>query len=176
MQKNKCLFFDRDGVINKRIIDSYVTNPSEFELNKNILPILNFCDDNNILKIIITNQQGISKGVMTELELTNVHNYMNNIMIENKISPFDDIYFASELKNTEPFRRKPSPKMLFEAMSKYNLNHKDCIFIGDSKSDVDAAKNAKIKSIYYNKEDYDIANLSSLNTNDIIEFLSENLI
>lgn len=176
MQKNKCLFFDRDGVINKRIVDSYVTKETEFELNINILPILNFCDDNNLLKIIITNQQGISKGIMTELELNNVHNYMNNIMIENKISPFDDIYFASEFKNTEPFRRKPSPKMLLEAMKKFDLHRNECIFIGDSKSDVDAANNANIKSIYYNDEDYDRANLSSLNTNDIIEFLSVNFI
>lgn len=176
MQKNRCLFFDRDGVINKRIVDSYVTKSSEFVLNKDILPILNFCDDNYLLKIIITNQQGISKGIMTELELNNVHNYMNNIMIENKISPFDGIYFASEFKNTEPFRRKPSPKMLLEAMTKFNLHKNDCMFIGDSKSDVDAANNANIKSIYYNIEDYDNANLNSIDSSEIIQFLKENLV
>jgi len=121
MQNKKCVFFDRDGVINKRIIDSYVTKQSEFEINLDILPILKFCDDNNFLKIIITNQQGIGKSMMNELDLESVHNFINNILLENQISTFDDIYFASELKNTEPFRRKPSPKMLLEAMKKYDL-------------------------------------------------------
>lgn len=167
----KCLFFDRDGVVNKRIIGSYVTKPEDFELNIDIIPLIRFCDDNNILKIIVTNQQGIGKNIMTLEDLSNVHNYMNQLLLTHSLNKFDDVYFASELHSENLIRRKPSPAMIIEAMTKYKLNIDNCAMIGDSKTDIQAAKNAGIKSIFYSGEFYELANLTSLDINEIIEFI-----
>lgn len=167
----KCLFFDRDGVINKRIIGSYVTKQEEFELNDDILKLIEFCDKNNILKIIITNQQGIEKKIMTENDLSNVHKYMNQLLIQKSLKPFNDIYYATELASDNPIKRKPSPKMILDAITKYNLNPDDCIMIGDSKSDIEAANNASIKSIFYSQDNYQLADISTNNILNIIKYL-----
>jgi D-glycero-D-manno-heptose 1,7-bisphosphate phosphatase len=169
----KCLFFDRDGVVNKRIVGAYVTKPEEFELNIDILPLIRFCDEYDILKIIVTNQQGIGKNIMTIEDLSNVHNYMNQLLLIHSLKNFDDIYFASELHSENLIRRKPSPAMIIEAMKKFELNIADCAMIGDSKTDIQAARNAGIKSIYYHDELYELANLTSLDVNEIIEFIKK---
>lgn len=169
----KCVFFDRDGVINERIVDDYVKKESDFKLNNDILPLLKYCDENNFLKIIITNQQGIGKGLMSEKDLSIIHKYMNNLLIENSIKEFDEIYYATELASVQPKRRKPSPEMLFEAMDKYNLKSEECVLIGDSKTDIQAGNNAKIKSIFYSEVVYENAVVSTKNIIKIIDFISK---
>ena len=60
-------------------------------------------------------------------------------------------FFATELPETEnsKTRRKPSPKMIEEAIEKYNLNRENCFMIGDKDIDVQAAKNAKIRGFLF---------------------------
>ena len=171
----KCIFFDRDGVINKRIIGSYVKHFSEFELNMKILPLLKFCDNHNFLKIIITNQQGIAKEYMTLEEVDLVHNQMNDLLFSNYgVKRFDSIFIASEFENSPPFRRKPSAKMIFEAKEKHHINLGLSFMIGDSETDIVAGNNANLKTIFYSDEELDIADFCSNEINVIIEFIKNN--
>lgn len=173
----KCLFFDRDGVINKRLVGSYVKSFDEFELNKNILPIFKFCDENDYIKIVVTNQQGIAKGYMTLEEVEYVHNQFNELLINQyNIKPFLDFFIASEIRDSPPFRRKPSPKMLVEAKEKYNIDLENSFMIGDMESDIISGNSAGVKTIYYSDKKLDTADLSSLNTDEIIRFIDKELI
>lgn len=170
----KCLFFDRDGVINKRLVGSYVKSFDEFELNKNILPIFKFCDENDYIKIVVTNQQGIAKGYMTLEEVEYVHNQFNELLItQYNIKPFVDFLIASEFRDSPPFRRKPSPKMLIEAKVKYNIDLENSFMIGDMESDIIAGNYAGVKTIYFSENKLDIADLSSFNAEEIIRFIEK---
>ena len=168
----KCVFFDRDGVINTRIVGSYVKSFNEFELNENILPIFKFCDENDYIKIVVTNQQGIAKGYMTLEEVENVHNQLNDLLKKQyNIHPFVDFYIASEFRDSPPFRRKPSPKMLLEAKEKYNIDLSKSFMIGDMESDIIAGNSAGVSTIFYSESKLNIANLSSFDSDEIIKFI-----
>ena len=78
----KALFIDRDGIVNKKIPDDYVKNIEEFSFQDEILPILQWGKSRDYLLILITNQQGIGKGVMSESDLQTTHNHMNSILLD----------------------------------------------------------------------------------------------
>lgn len=143
----KCIFFDRDGIINKRLMDNYVMKIEEFEFIDDIFPILKFADDHNFLKIVVTNQQGVGKGLMSDKELIKIHEYMNQELEKRTIKRFDEIHYCTDLKNTGSKRRKPEPGMLLEAIEKFGIDPKESWMIGDTDSDMLAGKRAGVKTI-----------------------------
>lgn len=153
MSLKKCIFFDRDGVVNKRLVGDYVKKISEFEFKSDFLEFFNRLSD-NYLKIIITNQQGIGKGLMTENDLANIHSHMQRHLSENFGKNFDDIYFCPDLKELNSFRRKPNPGMILEAMDKWKIEASRSWMIGDSESDIVAGSKAGLKTIFISDKQY----------------------
>ena len=99
--------------------------------------------------IVITNQSGISRGYFTSKDVTNLHEWMNKILKKEGIQ-INDFFFSEDLPNNNPeSRRKPSPKMINEAVEKYNLDKTRCFMVGDKKTDLIAAKNASIKGFLF---------------------------
>ena len=74
IQQNSCLFLDRDGVINKRLMDGYITNWSDFVFIDGVFEALNILQQQFSTIVIVTNQQGIGKGLYTIEDLNNIHN------------------------------------------------------------------------------------------------------
>jgi len=114
--------------------------------------------DADYLTIVITNQQGIGKGLLTDEELDIVHQKMNEDIIKNCSKTFDDILYCGSLHSDNSPRRKPNPGMLFEAIEKHNIDVSKSYMIGDSLRDAQAAKSAGVRSILigdFNKEDAD---------------------
>ena len=111
---------------------------------------LKILKENNFLIIIISNQSGVARGYFSEQDVHNLHKWINLQLSKHNIK-IDDFFFATELPDTEisKTRRKPSPKMIEEAIEKYNLNRDDCFMIGDKNIDVLAAKNAKIRGFLF---------------------------
>jgi len=70
---NKALFLDRDGVINERIVGGYVQRPDEFHLIDAILPVLQAARAAGYKLVLITNQQGVGKGLMSREDLDALH-------------------------------------------------------------------------------------------------------
>ncbi|PKL85513.1 MAG: HAD family hydrolase [Ignavibacteriae bacterium HGW-Ignavibacteriae-1] len=144
---NKAIFFDRDGIINKRLVDEYVCKIEDFELMDEIIGILKYVKMKGYLAIVITNQQGIGKGLMSEDDLIILHDYMQNILQERAGERFDAIFYCPELAESNHPRRKPNPGMILEAMELFDIDPKQSLMIGDSISDAQAAINAGIKGI-----------------------------
>ena len=94
--KEWTLFLDRDGVINDRIIDGYVTQIEEFVFLPNVLEAFKIFKNRFKRVIIVTNQQGVGKGIMRYKDVENVHNFMIQ-MIENHGGKVDKIYFCPQL-------------------------------------------------------------------------------
>lgn len=154
---NKAFFFDRDGIVNV-LLDGYVRFYEEFIFTDEFFQIYKKIIDAGYLTIVITNQQGIGKGLMTDEELAIVHQKMNKDIIINCGNTFVDIFYCGSLHSEESFRRKPNPGMLYEAIEKYDIDVNKSYMIGDSLRDAQAAKTAGVKSILigdFNKEDAD---------------------
>lgn len=145
---NKCFFFDRDGIINLKLENDYVKTIEEFVFIDDIFQILKQIKDEGYMIIIVTNQQGVGKGLMSENELNKIHNYMQNEIIKRVGFGFDAIYYCTDLAEINSYRRKPNPGMLVEAIDKFNINAEKSYIIGDSESDIIAGKKVGLKTIY----------------------------
>ena len=74
LSKNKAFFLDRDGVINKE--KKYITKKSQFIFMNGVKKAIKYLNKKNYLVIIITNQAGIAKGLLTEVKLKEIHDFM----------------------------------------------------------------------------------------------------
>ena len=141
------LFLDRDGVINYKIENDYVKSVNEFEFIPEFIHVIK---DLSLLFnriIIITNQQGIGKGLMSISDLNEIHEHMLNTINDNN-GKIDKIYFCPHLASENCFCRKPSPGMIQKAFQDYpDINRSKSYFIGDSDSDMKAGKSEKLISI-----------------------------
>lgn len=167
------VFFDRDGIVNERIVGDYVKSIKEFQFIPDFFTTFQIVLSCDCYSFLVSNQQGIGKGLMTEHDLQEIHHFMNLKLISITDYTFDEIFFCSSLDEQNDYRRKPNPGMIIEAIGKYKLDKTKCIFIGDSLSDVKAGKNAGIKTILISREslmedekaDYQFDSLKELNSN-----------
>ena len=144
---NKACFLDRDGVLNEDV--GYLHKSQDFKWIDGAVEAIKLLKKNNFLVIVITNQSGISRGYFTSKDVTNLHEWMNKILKKEGIQ-INDFFFSADLPNNNPeSRRKPSPKMINEAVEKYNLDKTRCFMVGDKKTDLIAAKNASIKGFLF---------------------------
>ncbi|MFP4527800.1 MAG: D-glycero-alpha-D-manno-heptose-1,7-bisphosphate 7-phosphatase [Candidatus Kapaibacterium sp.] len=144
---NKAVFFDRDGVVNRKLAGDYVKKIDEFEFIDGFTDVLRMVKDAGWLAILITNQQGIGKGIMTDDDLMLVHEYMQREIKDMTGFQFDEIYYCPHLEGSGSKFRKPAPGMLLEAIDKWDIPRASAWMLGDSPKDATAAKRAGIKSI-----------------------------
>ena len=137
------LFIDRDGVINKHILGDYVKCREEFEFLPGVFEA--FAKWNKQLKhiIIVTNQRGIGKGVMSEDDLNDIHSMMVS-EIERHGGRVDKIYYCTALTDADP-NRKPNTGMFLQAIKDFpDIRRETSLMIGDSESDMLFAMNCGI--------------------------------
>ncbi|MBR77165.1 MAG: phosphatase [Flavobacteriales bacterium] len=151
-KKFDTLFLDRDGVINHKIENDYVKSIQDFKFIPEFIYVVK---DLSLLFnriIIITNQQGIGKGLMSICDLNEIHEYMLNTINDNN-GKIDKIYFCPHLASENCFCRKPSPGMIQKAFQDYpDIDRSKSYFIGDSDSDMQAGKAEKLISIKVSSE------------------------
>ena len=148
INKDWTLFLDRDGVINVRIIDGYVTKIEEFEFLPNVIEALKIFKEKFKYIIVATNQQGVGKGIMKFEDVETVHQFMVQQVAENG-GKIDKVYFCPQLKSVPDNYRKPSPKMAYFAKNDFpDIDLSKSIMIGDMYSDVEFGRNAGMKTIF----------------------------
>ena len=148
INKDWTLFLDRDGVINVRIIDGYVTKIDEFEFLPNVIEALKIFKKKFKHIIVVTNQQGVGKGIMKFEDVEEVHRFMVQKVADNE-GKIDKVYFCPQLKSVLDNYRKPSPKMAYFAQNDFpDIDLSKSIMIGDMYSDVEFGKNAGMKTIF----------------------------
>ncbi len=155
MKKTKSgwtIFLDRDGVINQRRPDDYVKSWNEFRFLPGVLKTLKvlkpICDH----LFIVTNQQGIAKGVMTEQALWQVHARMKKV-IRKQGGHVDAIYYCPASSSQTPSCRKPNPWMGYRAKKEFpSINFKKSVMVGDSISDIEFGKNLQMITVYIHPE------------------------
>lgn len=150
------LFLDRDGVINQRLKDNYVTGADEFEFLDGALAAFGTLAAHFKTIAVVTNQQGIGKGLMTEDDLIGVHAHMLEC-ISDEGGRIDEIYHCAGLASNNPACRKPEIGMAKEAQEDFpNIDFAKSIMVGDTLSDMKFGENAGMKRVFIttNGEDH----------------------
>ncbi|MCL2131820.1 MAG: HAD-IIIA family hydrolase [Lentimicrobiaceae bacterium] len=138
------LFLDRDGVINKRIVDGYVENVSDFHFLPFVPQAISLCKTVFGRIFVVTNQQGIGKGIMTEEQLSLIHTHL-----KEQVPEIDAIYHSPYLACENNAMRKPNIGMAVAAKKDYpEINFQKSIMVGDSQSDIDFGKNAGMFTVF----------------------------
>jgi D-glycero-D-manno-heptose 1,7-bisphosphate phosphatase len=144
----KIAFIDRDGVINKKAQDHcYITKIDDFTFNDGIFEFIKKIVDDGFEIIIITNQRGIARGIITIDQLNEIHSFLLARMKEKGIEILDIFYCPHEKNSCNC--RKPKPGLLIQAFDKYKIDKSRSILISDSIDDVGMGKNFGIaKNIF----------------------------
>lgn len=152
--KQKAVFLDRDGTINKYV--GFLRNPEEFELIPGVAQTIKKLNDAGYLVIVVTNQPVIARGEVTTDELNTIHNKMETLLGKEG-AYVDAIYYCPhhphkgfegeipELK-LDCDCRKPKPGMLLQAARDFNIDLESSWMLGDSENDILAGKNAGCKT------------------------------
>ncbi len=144
--KNKAVFLDRDGVINKEQ-GNYVTHLEDFIINIGVVEALKIFRDKNYLLIVISNQGGIAKGICTKEEVDYLHHHLHRSFKNNGIQLSAIYYCPHHPDVTNCICRKPDSQMLEKAMARFNIDPLQSYFIGDADRDMEAGKKAGVKTI-----------------------------
>ena len=153
--KQKCIFLDRDGTINKYV--GFLRNINDFELLPGVSEAIKLINRSDYICVVVTNQPVIARGEVSFEELQDIHNKMETLLGKEG-AYLDAIYFCPHHpdKGFEGERvelkikcdcRKPNIGMLNKAKEKFNIDYNESYMIGDSDLDIKTAKNANVKSI-----------------------------
>ena len=146
--KSWSLFLDRDGVINRRVPGAYIEFPAQFKFTKNCLEAMVVFKKifNRIL--VVTNQQGIGKGIMTESQLAEIHSFMKE-EVESFDGKIDGVYHCPELAKDNPDCRKPNSGMAFQAKNDFpEIDFSKSVMVGDSLSDMEFGKRLNMTTVF----------------------------
>ena len=152
--KQKAIFLDRDGTINKYV--GFLRNIDNFELLPTVSEAIKMINRSGYLAIVVTNQPVIARGEVTYAELDQIHNKMETLLGEEG-AYLDAVYycphhpdkgFEGEVKELkfDCDCRKPKPGMLLKAAEDFNIDLKSSWMIGDGKYDKGAGKAAGCKT------------------------------
>lgn len=151
--KRKAIFFDRDGIVNIRPVGDYIKSIEEFRLLPDFLDFFAKIKQKGYLAILISNQQGVGKGIMSEDDLAFLDEYMQNEISIRLGTNFDDTYYCTALAEEKSPRRKPEPGMLLEAIEYWNIDPAQSWMVGDSPNDIIAGQKAGVKTILVTSEE-----------------------
>ncbi len=153
-QKQKAVFLDRDGTINKYV--GFLTNIGDFELLPGVADAIKTINTSGYLAIVATNQPVVARGEVTKSQLEEIHNKMETLLgLEGAY--LDAIYYCPhhphkgyegeipELK-VDCDCRKPKPGMLLRAAKDFNIDLEKSWMIGDGVNDIKAGKAAGCKT------------------------------
>ena len=147
IDKRWSLFLDRDGVINDEILGRYILNWDQFHFSKNVLKSLSILNEKFGPIVIVSNQRGVSKGLMAEEDLLNIHQKMQ-AEISGAGGRIDQIYYCTDLDDN-CFRRKPNPGMAYEAQLEFpTIDFSRSIMVGNKPGDMEFGRTAGMFTVF----------------------------
>jgi len=147
----KTLFLDRDGVINQRPGNGYVTLWEEFHFLPGVLEAMKIFSPCFKRIIVVTNQQGIGKGLMTIEDFERINTKMLDA-VEKQGGHIDAVYFCPDLASKKDSCRKPCIKMAQRAKIQFpEIDFRKSIIAGDTETDMIFGRNAEMTTVMIGK-------------------------
>jgi histidinol-phosphate phosphatase family protein len=145
-EKKPVIFLDRDGVINQCAPPhEYILNSGNFVFLPGVKKTIGQLNTLGFRVVIITNQRGIARGLLTWNQLNNIHVYMMNEL--NKDGAHVDAIYVCPHDNDECNCRKPQIGLFEQAEKDFEIDKSNSWMIGDSDTDVQAGQRYGIKTI-----------------------------
>ena len=144
--KSPALFIDRDGTIIKQIDGHYISSIEQIELIENIFPAILMLQNEGYLIIIVTNQAGINKGILSNEQVDEINQHIIQLMKKQGID-ISAVYVCPHKPDEQCKCRKPQPGLLLKAAKEYNIDLENSIIIGDTDKDTEAGLNAGLKKV-----------------------------
>lgn len=172
MITNRAIFWDRDGVLVQLLADRQDglknVGPQKFDdfkVMEGAREVLKQIKAKGFLNIMATNQPDIARNKLSWEELNRMHDFL-----KTNVPALDAIYVCPHHDQDACHCRKPKSGLLLDAAKDYHLDLNKCFMVGDAQKDIDAAKNAGVKSIlfstHYNQGvwgyDFAIQNLAEI--------------
>ena len=145
----KVVFLDRDGVINEPPgAARYVCTWREFKFKEGALTMLSALFAKGYRLVVITNQQGVGKGLIDHDELKRIHANMCAV-VERHGARIDGVYFCPHLATEGCECRKPMPGLIDQALKTlgYQIDLGRSWFVGDAPTDVEAGQRAGLRTV-----------------------------
>tara|TARA_Y100000590_G_scaffold404294_1_gene491666 strand:+ start:254 stop:796 length:543 start_codon:yes stop_codon:yes gene_type:complete len=136
MIKYDCIFFDRDGTVNYD--PGYISKLKYFNFFEFAMEAMTLLANVSDKFIMVTNQSGVSRGLIDEADLLNINDFIASKLIANNI-PLVKICYCTDPPGLISERRKPGTGMFLEASREFDINLGKCLMIGDSISDIEPA-------------------------------------
>lgn len=154
--KQKAIFLDRDGTINKYV--GFLTKLEQFELLPGVAEAIKKINKSGYLAIVVTNQPVIARGDCTWEELQEIHDKMET-ELGKKGAFLDAIYICPHHKDNgfvgerpeykfDCDCRKPKTGLFLQAAKDFNIDMTQSIMIGDSNSDIMSGQTAGCRKSY----------------------------
>jgi len=146
------IFLDRDGVVNKKAPEGdYIKSSKELRLIRGAAKAIKYFNDRGFLVIIITNQGGIGKGIMTEKDFKEIMDDLQKIL-KKKGAHIDAYYYCPDINEDSP-NRKPNIGMFLQAKKDFpEIDFRNSFVIGDSWRDIEAGKRIGAKTVLISEE------------------------
>lgn len=152
--KQKAIFLDRDGTINKYV--GFLTNIDQFELIDGVSEAIKKINHSEYLAVVITNQPVIARGEVSLEELDEIHNKMQTLL-GNDGAYVDAIYYCPHhpdkgfVGERPEYKivcdcRKPKPGLIMQAAKDFNIDLSQSYMIGDGNNDIECGNNAGCKT------------------------------
>jgi len=142
----EAVFIDRDGVINENLDGDYIKDWEEFKFLPGSLQSLKLLKANEIKVIIVSNQSGVAKGLMTEEQLKNVsENFLKKVRAYG--GEIEAIYYCIHDSDENCECRKPKPGLFLKAAQDFEIDLKKTYTVGDYISDIEAGVAVGSKTI-----------------------------
>lgn len=146
---NKCIFLDRDGVLNRERGD-YTYKIEDFELISGVEEALRQLKKNKFILIVITNQAGISRGRYNRQQMEACHEYLQ----DSCGGIIDAIYYCPYHPSiTSSIARKPDTLMFEKAIAKFNIDVSQSWMVGDKERDIIPANKLGIKTVLIDEKE-----------------------
>jgi D-glycero-D-manno-heptose 1,7-bisphosphate phosphatase len=172
------VFLDRDGTLNED--PGYLGDPEKVKLYPGTGEILSLLkNDLNLKLIVVSNQSGIARGLISQKEVESVNGKINEMLKEYNVE-IDAFYFCPSHPDfsspEECICRKPEPYMVLKASKDFNIDLTGSYLIGDAVSDIECGMNAGVKTIlvrtgYGNDSFYTLQKLNKIPT-----FVADNIL
>lgn len=146
MRLPKLVLLDRDGVINHDVGAPGVLTPSDFLLTPGAGEAIGTLQRLGCGVVVVTNQSCVGRELIDDNQLKEIHEYMTTLLTkEDPDATLDSIYFCTSTKKQNDPRMKPNPGMTLEACNDFQVSAHDCVFVGDTITDLQAAQSAGVE-------------------------------
>lgn len=166
------LFLDRDGVINQRIFGGYVLHTDSFVFEQGVLPALKIANQCFGKIIVVTNQQCVALGLLSEVALAQIHKNMITEISTNG-GRIDAVFAAIDLKTASPNRRKPNTAMALEAKLMFpEIDFAKAVMVGDTDSDIRFGSALGMKTVLVESKE-ETKMVPDLSVNSLLDLMNK---